>query len=107
TVAILSAYHNRADAVDSTLRSIANQTYEDFEAIIWDDASTDSTWSRLQSEVRELGDRRFTIYRHESNRGLAQGLNEALARTRAKYVAIVGSGDWCDPERIRLQVEAL
>jgi len=107
TVAILSPYYDRAAGVEPTFQSIAHQTYPDFEAIIWDDKSKDGTWSEMQRVVAKLADSRFTIYRHDSNLGFTQGLNLALSKTDADYIAIVGSGDSCDPRRIERQVQAL
>ncbi|WP_338608848.1 glycosyltransferase family 2 protein [Pelagibacterium nitratireducens] len=106
-VAILCPYHNRAGVVARTFNSIAEQTFADFEALIWDDCSTDETWAEMQRVATSLNDPRFNIYRHEANLGLTPGLNLALRRTRAKYIAIVGSGDECHPERIERQVAAL
>ncbi len=106
-VAILSPYHSRAEVVECTFRSIAAQTFQDFEALIWDDCSPDGTWEEMQRVLAELNDPRFTIYRHETNLGLTQGLNQALQRTSAEFIAIVGSGDECHPERIERQVAAL
>jgi hypothetical protein len=106
-VAILSPYFRRAYAVEPTFRSIAEQTYTDFEAIIWDDGSPDDTWATMQSVVAGLSDPRFKIFRHEKNIGLTRGLNHAIALTSAEYIAIVGSGDTCDPRRIEEQVRTL
>lgn len=106
-VAILSPYHNRAHAVERTFLSIADQTFRDFEAIIWDDNSSDDTWSAMQRVTAELSDRRFRTFRNDANMGLTRGLNHALTRTSAEYIAIVGSGDTCHPQRIERQVEAL
>lgn len=106
-VAILCPYHNRADVVERTFNSIATQTFADFEALIWDDCSTDETWEEMQRVAAKLNDPRFKIYRHETNLGLTAGLNQALQQTSAEYIAIVGSGDECHPKRIERQVAAL
>jgi glycosyltransferase involved in cell wall biosynthesis len=106
-VAILSPFHNRAASVERTFRSISEQTFDDFEALIWDDASTDGTWEEMQRVAAELDDKRFKIYRYDSNIGLTKGLNEAISKTNAEYIAIVGSGDTCHPERIKRQLTSL
>lgn len=106
-VAVLSPFHNRAGVAARTLASISAQTLQDFEALIWDDASTDGTWDALVAASNSLSDPRIQVYRHISNVGLTKGLNDALSRTEAEFIAIVGSGDECDPRRLSAQVAAL
>lgn len=106
-VAILSAYCNRQHAVERTLLSIAAQTYRDYQALVWDDCSSDDTWAEMSRVASKVRDRRLNVYRHQANVGLTAGLNDAVGRTTAEYIAIVGSGDLCHPERIARQVAAL
>ena len=106
-VTILSPYFCRADAVWPTLQSISTQTYGDFVALIWDDCSPDGTWSALQSAAADLTDSRVQVYRHPQNLGLYAGLRCAFAMVDTEYVAIVGSGDICHPDRLAMQVAAL
>lgn len=106
-VTVISAYHNRAHAVEVTLRSISEQTFTDFDALIWDDGSTDNTWEELQRVQKLLGDDRIRVYQHKPNIGLTAGLNDAIERASGEYIAVVGSGDYCHPERLAKQVEAL
>lgn len=106
-VAILSPFHNRAASVERTFRSIANQTYPDWQALFWDDCSTDDTWQQMQRVAADIGDDRITIHHYPSNVGLTTGLNNAIRSTDADYIAIVGSGDECHPDRIARQVAAL
>lgn len=106
-VTILCPYHNRENFVERTLASISSQTYKDFVAIVWDDCSADGTWKEIQRIASELNDERIRTYRHPVNIGLTKGLNWALEQASTDYVAIVGSGDECHPERIERQVAAL
>jgi len=106
-VTVVSPYHNRAYAVRLTLESVARQTFEDFEFLVWDDGSTDGTYEELLKVQAELGDPRIKIHRHQPNIGLTAGLNDAVARAKGEYIAIVGSGDTCAPERLAKQVAAL
>ncbi|NVK20590.1 MAG: glycosyltransferase [Methylocystaceae bacterium] len=106
-ITIISPYHNRAQAVRLTLASVARQSFDDFEALIWDDGSTDETWDMLQSVQVELGDNRIKVYRHQPNIGLTAGLNDAIARAEGEYIAVLGSGDECAPDRLAKQAAAL
>lgn len=106
-VLVISPFFNRAEVVARTLRSISNQTYKSFCAFIWDDASTDETGVELKKFVSDLKDPRFNVFVYPSNVGLTQGLNYACSLGDFEYIAVVGSGDECDPERLAQQVEAL
>ena len=50
---ILTSY-NHAKYIRETIDSILNQTFKDFELIIWDDASIDESWEIIQSYKDEL-----------------------------------------------------
>ena len=106
-VTIISAYHRRSDAVRVTLEAIANQSYDDWEALIWDDGSPDDTWSELDRVAREISDPRIKVFRHEQNLGFVGGMNFAISQANSEYIAIVGSGDAFVPSRIRKQVDLL
>lgn len=106
-VCMISPFYNRAHGVRNTLESLCAQTYQNVEFLVWDDCSKDDTWRELQRVSDEIGDPRLRIFRNSTNLGLSAGLNKAISMTDAKYVAVIGSGDGCDPDRVRLQVEAL
>ncbi|MBQ0959924.1 glycosyltransferase [Ideonella sp. 4Y11] len=93
--------------VERTLRSLAAQTYEDFIAIVWDDASSDSTWNELQRVAKLLSDPRIMVLREEQNIGMTAGFKKYSDLADSVYVAIVGSGDECFPSRLAEQVAAL
>ena len=97
---ILPCYNHEAfvrDAVDSVLR----QTVSDIEIIAIDDCSTDNTAKLLES----VDDPRFTVIRHESNRGSAETVNEGLRKAQAPYIAILNSDDLFWSERLAVCLE--
>lgn len=107
TVCVISAFYNRGHGVRNTLEALHAQTYENAEFLVWDDCSKDDTWEALQKVAQELDDPRLKIFRNDSNLGLSRGLNKAVCMTDATYIAVIGSGDSCHPDRIKLQVAAL
>ena len=106
-VLIVSPYYKRKAVVHRTIESILSQTYQDFAAIVWDDFSQDGTAEELKRVAAEFSDPRLYVYAYEYNIGLTKGLNEAIKAYDCEYVAIVGSGDECHPDRIMRQVESL
>jgi len=81
-----------------SIASILNQSFHDFEFIIVDDGSTDCT-----SEVlSEFIDSRLVIISRE-NRGISASLNEAISRSKARYIARMDADDIATPRRLELQ----
>ena len=86
-----------------TIRSLLNQTYEDWELILIDDGSNDDT-SLL---ARHFNDSRIKVISDGKNMKLAVRLNQALALSRGKYFARMDGGDIAYPERLKVQMEYL
>ena len=74
-----------AEAIDSVLE----QTFTDFEFIIVDDVSPDSSRSICEA----YSDERIRIIVHEKNRGLAGARNTGIREARGKYIALLDSDD--------------
>jgi glycosyltransferase involved in cell wall biosynthesis len=83
--------------------SILNQTYQRFELIIVDDASTDNSGSIIQS----FPDPRIKYIRHEQNIGIAKSLNLATGMAKGKYIARIDADDCVDKGRLGKQVAYL
>jgi GT2 family glycosyltransferase/uncharacterized coiled-coil protein SlyX len=88
--------YNHAPYVRAAVESVLGQTYGNLELIVIDDASTDETWSVLQS----FEDVRIRLLRQEVNQGAHATLNEALALARGDFIAIINSDDVYHPGRI-------
>lgn len=76
--------------LEACLDSVARQTFSDFEAVLVDDGSTDSSSNIAESFT--LKDQRFRLVR-QSNRGTGAARNAGLQEIRGKYVAFVDSDD--------------
>ena len=75
--------YNGDNYLEETLESILNQSFSDFELIISDNASTDST-SSICATYRQR-DTRIRYYRQNSNVGAAKNFNTAFQLSRGKY----------------------
>jgi len=98
----MSAYNAQAflrEAVDSILA----QTFDDFELIVVDDASSDET-PRI---LAEYSDPRIRILRNSTNLGVGGARNKGLSIARGKYIAIHDADDTSIPDRFALQVDYL
>lgn len=89
--------HNRADLLRITLRSLAAQTFRDYEAFVIDDGSTDAT----PEVFREFsGEKGWNFVRFESNRRQAYARNYAIARSSSRYVTFLDADDLWLPGRL-------
>ncbi|OGD88070.1 hypothetical protein A2693_02665 [Candidatus Curtissbacteria bacterium RIFCSPHIGHO2_01_FULL_40_12] len=102
-VSVIMSVYNGMPFLKDAVESILNQTYENFEFIIVDDASTDDTWQYLKS----LKDRRVRLLKNKNNLGLASSLNVALRQAQGDYVARMDADDISLPKRFEKQIEFL
>jgi len=103
-VSINLCCYNSEKHLRETLNSIINQTYNDWELIIINDGSSDST----ESIIFEYINQGFRIsYLYQENRGLAYSRNEALKRSQGEYIAFIDHDDIWMAEKLSTQVKFL
>lgn len=100
-VSVLLPAYNAAKYVGEAIESILSQTYADFELIVVDDGSIDTT---IQV-VREFDDSRLRVLCNERNRGLVFSLNRAASVARGEFFARMDADDWSFPDRLSVQVD--
>jgi glycosyltransferase involved in cell wall biosynthesis len=103
TVSVLVKSYNHAPYVRQTIDSVLSQSFQDFEIVVTDDASTDAT----ADIVRGYKDRRIKLAVSPVNLGISGAMNATIARARGRYFAILNSDDWALPDRLRSQVAFL
>ncbi len=103
SVSIILTSYNHEKFIREAIDSVLNQTYTDFELIIWDDASTDTSWDIIQS----YKDPRIRAFRNEVNE--RKTINKALlsGHVSGRYVAIHHSDDVWEPTKLEKQVAFL
>ena len=97
---IMSVYNGEAYLAEA-VESIINQTFKNWELIVINDCSTDSTAEILSSFA--LKDKRIKVYTNEVNLKLPSSLNKAISLSNGKYVARMDADDICLPERLEKQ----
>lgn len=103
-VSILMLTYNRASYLKEAIASVIAQTYTDWELIVIDDGSTDSTLNT----VAEFDDSRIRYIHHAHNEGLLMRRIESLTYARGFYTAVLDSDDyWCDVDKLARQVAFL
>lgn len=106
-VTVITGYYNRADALDVTIDSIMNQSFKDFEFIVFNDCSTDDTKYKLEQIKDKYNDPRLIVRNFERNLGFVDGLKLCISEAKGDFICIQGSGDYSYPTRIEKQANAL
>ena len=102
-VSVVMPTYNGEKFLCSAIQSILSQTFRDFELIVIDDASTDSTPRILAG----INDSRLITVSNDRNLGIAGATNKGLELARGKYVALQDHDDISLPPRFQAQVEFL
>lgn len=104
-VSVLMPVYNAADFVAEAAQSILGQTFADFEFVVIDDGSTDTSSAIIESYAKR--DPRIRFLRNGRNLGIVSTLNRGLAVAAGEYVARMDADDISLPQRLGRQVAFL
>ena len=102
-VSVCLPTYNGADYIEEALRSILNQTYQDFELLIVDDGSTDTTLDIVQS----FSDPRIQVHRNPERLGIPANWNRCLELAGGEFVCIFHQDDVMLPENLECKIQLL
>lgn len=102
-VSVLMPAYNCEAFVGEAVASMLAQTFTDFELLVIDDGSADSTRAVLEA----IRDPRLRLASNPHNMGLIRTLNRGLELANGHYVARMDADDVSSPERLERQVEFL
>ncbi|MGI5919604.1 MAG: glycosyltransferase family 2 protein [Christensenellales bacterium] len=97
---VMCNYNTKEEYLRSAIESILRQTYEHFEFIIIDDASTGND----VEVIRSYCDLRIILLQNERNRRTAYSANRGLETARGEYIARMDADDIALPYRLERQV---
>lgn len=101
-VSICIPVYNSEKTIVSTVQSIVNQTYQNLEIIIVDNASTDHTLAFLE----KFTDPRINIYKNDINIGAERNFSKCIELATGDYIAIFHADDLYNSEMVQKQVQA-
>ena len=105
SISVVMPVYNALPYLDEAVQSILGQTRSDFEFVIYDDASTDGSWERLEEWARQ--DARIKLIRGERNLGPARSSNEVVRHASTPLIARMDADDISLPDRLQRQSEIL
>ena len=90
-ISIVVPVYNAADFILETIEMVRQQTYENFELILVDDASTDNSTELIESAIRS--DDRIKLIKKASNVGAAAARNCGIGAATGRYLAFLDADD--------------
>lgn len=88
---IVPIYKIRYEYLDTSIQSIINQTYNNFELILVDDGSPDNCgafcdeYSKMDTRIRVI---------HQKNQGVSAARNNGIKESRGEWILFVDGDDW-------------
>ena len=102
-IQVIIPTYNRVKYLERTLNSVLNQSFDSYEIIVVDAASTDGTKEYLERVQSPM----VRVVRYEDNLGMFGNMNRALSHADVKYVSIFHDDDIMAPNFIEKQYELL
>lgn len=102
-VSIITPCHNCEKYIAETIESVINQTFADWEMIIFDDCSSDRSVEIAREYAQS--DARINVYVNSENSGAAVTRNNAIKVSQGEYLAFLDSDDIWLPQKLELQID--
>jgi glycosyltransferase involved in cell wall biosynthesis len=102
-VSVVVPTHNRAAFLREAISSVLDQTFQDFEIIVVDDASEDET----SEVVRGFADNRIKYIRHDVGRRVAATRNTGISHSLGRYIAFLDDDDSWLKDKLQRQLDLI
>ncbi len=102
-ISVIMSVYNGETYLAEAIESVRKQTFQNWELIIINDCSTDSTGEILADF--SLRDERIKVHTNEVNLKLPASLNKAISLCNGKYIARMDADDICLPDRFEKQYQ--
>ena len=103
-ISVIIPCYNQGNYLDTTLKSVFDQTFPDWECLIIDDGSTDKTKIVAKNWCNK--DSRFSYF-FKINGGLSSARNCGLRKANGKYIQFLDSDDIIKPDKFISQIKDL
>jgi len=100
-ISVIMPAFNVEQYIGLAIESILNQTYINFEFLIWDDGSSDQTYNIIMS----YNDPRIKVFKNEVNQGNLITTNSLFNECSGEYVALQDADDISDKKRLEVFLE--
>lgn len=101
-VSIITPVYNSEKFLQDTINCVRNQTYNNWELLMVDDCSNDTSAQIIQNAAAQ--DSRIQYYKLEENSGAAVARNFALKKMSGRFIAYLDADDLWKPDKLQKQV---
>ena len=101
-VSIITPSYNSSQFIEETINSVLIQTYKNWEMIIVDDASNDSSNDIIEAYVKN--DSRIQLIKLDKNSGPAVARNKAITEAKGRYIAFLDADDLWVSSKLEKQI---
>jgi glycosyltransferase involved in cell wall biosynthesis len=98
---VISVY-NKADYIENTLKSVVNQSFDDFEVIVVNDGSSDNSLEIINS----INDDRISVITTE-NLGASMARNKGIEESNSDFIALLDGDDYWDKDYLKTIYDAI
>lgn len=101
-VSIIVPTYNVEKYIAQTIECVLSQTFTDWELVITDDCSKDSTVKIIEKYTQE--DERIKLHLLSNNSGAAAARNNSIEKASGRFIAFLDGDDWWYPEKLEKQM---
>lgn len=105
-VSVIIPNYNHSKYLVQRIESVLNQSYQNFEVILMDDCSTDSSRDVLQQYAKHPKVS-HTIYNDQNSGNTFKQWKKGIELAKGKYIWIAESDDWCEPALLQTLVDGI
>jgi succinoglycan biosynthesis protein ExoO len=95
-ISVIIPSYNTSEFIETAIDSVREQSVQDVEILVVDDASTDDSVAVVQS----ISDPRVRLLQNQNNLGAAMSRNRAIDAARGQWIALLDADDWFLPTRL-------
>ena len=103
-ISVVIPIYNQEGYCGQAIQSVLEQQYDNFELIVINDGSSDSSASIIDSLC--LNRKNVTVI-HQANLGPSEAINAGLKVAKGELISLCGGDDMCLPNRLKIQSEIL
>lgn len=92
-ISIVTINYNNAVGLTSTLKSVINQSFTNYEYIVIDGGSTDGSRQIIEEYASYL-----SYWVSEEDKGIYHAMNKGICKAKGQYILFINSGDYLEPE---------
>lgn len=102
-VSVIIPYFKKKDTILSSINSVLDQTYKNFEIIIVYDDESESDWNFVK-EIKNM-DQRISVIQNKQKKGAGKSRNIGIQNSNGKFIAFLDADDTWQSDKLSKQIE--